>query len=189
MLSNLFNCLLRGWLSFYCLLPWTTLLGSLSLKSDLQRIRNWCFGNCLMLNPDKTKLMVFGSRGLSSKLLDIKLSPLGKDIHPAPSVKDLGVISDPTLSFDIRHISTVVSSCMSKLSQISRIRLVFDKQVLKIIINALVFSKLYCCSSVWSSTSACNIRKLLYVQNFAARTICNVKKYNHIFLRASSFGR
>ena len=48
------------------------------------------------------------------------------------------------------------------------------------IINALFFNKLYYCSSVWSSTSACNIRTLLYVQNFAARTICNVKKYNHI---------
>ena len=36
-----------------------------------------------MLNPDKTKLMVFGSRGMSSKLLDFKLSPLGKDIKPA----------------------------------------------------------------------------------------------------------
>ena len=49
-----------------------------SLNSDLQRIRNWCFDNCLMLNPDKTKLMVFGSRGMFSKLLDFKLSPLGK---------------------------------------------------------------------------------------------------------------
>ena len=49
-------------------------------------------------------------------------------------------------------------------------------------INAYVFSKRYYCSSVWSSTSACNIRKLLYVQNFAARTICNVKKYDHISL-------
>ena len=36
-----------------------------------------------MLNADKTKLMVFGSRGMSSKLLDFKLSPLGKDIKPA----------------------------------------------------------------------------------------------------------
>ena len=49
-------------------------------------------------------------------------------------------------------------------------------------INAYVFSKRYYYSSVWSSTSACNIRKLLYVQNFAARTICNVKKYDHISL-------
>ena len=39
---------------------------------------------------------------------------------------------------------------------------------------------LYYCSSVWSSTSAWNIRKLLYVQNFVARTICNVKKYDYI---------
>ena len=121
-----------------------------------------------MLNPDKTKLIVFGSRRMSSKLLDFKLSPLGKDINPAQSVKDLGVISDPTLSFD-NHISTVVSSCMSKLSQISRIRFVFDEQLLETIINALVFSKLYYCSSVWSSSSVCDIRKLHYVQNLAAR--------------------
>ena len=69
---------------------------------------------------------------------------------------------------------------MWKLSQISCIRFVFYKQLLETILNAFFFSKLYYCSSVWSSTSACNIRKLLYVQNFAARTICNVKKYDHI---------
>ena len=122
-----------------------------SVNSDLQRFRNWRFDNCLMLNPDKTKLMVFCSRGMSSKLLDFKLSPLGKDINPAQSVKDFGVISDPTLSFD-NHISILISSCMSKLSQISRIRFVFDKQLLETITNALVFSKLYYCSSVWSSS-------------------------------------
>ena len=85
----------------------------------------------------------------------------------------------PTLSFD-NHISIVVWSCKSKLSQISRIRFFFDKQLLETIINALVFSKLYYCSLVWSSTSACNIRKLQYAQNFAARIIYNVKKYDHI---------
>ena len=90
--------------------------------------------------------MFFGSRGTSSKLLIFKLSLLGKDINPAQSVKDLGVIVDPTLSFD-NHISTTqlttVSSCMSKLSQISRVRFVFNKELLETIINALVFGKLY----------------------------------------------
>ena len=106
---------------------------------------------------------------MSSKLLDfLKLSLLGNDINPAQSVTDVRVIFDPTLSFD-SHISTVVSSCMSKLSQISRIRFVFDEQLLETIINALVFSKLYYCSSVWSSSSVCDIRKLHYVQNLAAR--------------------
>ena len=149
------------------------------LNSDLQRIRNWCFDNCLMLNPEKTKLMVFGSRRMALKVPDFKLSLLGKEIIPVQTVKDLGVIFDPTLSFD-NHISATVSSCMSKLSQLSRIRFVFNKELLENIINALVFSKLYYCSSVWSSTSACNVHKLQYVQNFAARIIHNVRKYDHI---------
>lgn len=149
------------------------------VNSDLQRIRDWCFDNCLMLNPEKTKLMVFGSRRMSLKLPDSKLSLLGKEIIPAQTVKDLGVIFDPTLSFD-NHISATVSSCMSKLSQLSRIRFAFNKDLLETIVNALGFSKMYYCSSVWSSTSACNGHKLQYVQNFAARIICNVKKYDHI---------
>ena len=57
----------------------------------------------------------------------LQISLLGKDIIPHQSVKDVGVIFEPTLSFD-NHISTVASSCMSKLSQISRIRFVFDKK-------------------------------------------------------------
>ena len=31
------------------------------LNSDLLLIRDWCFNNFLLLNPDKTKLVVFGS--------------------------------------------------------------------------------------------------------------------------------
>ena len=32
------------------------------MNEDLLQVRNWCFGNRLLLNPDKTKLIVFGSR-------------------------------------------------------------------------------------------------------------------------------
>ena len=60
-----------------------------SVNSDLQRFRNWRFDNCFMLNPDKMKLMVFCSRGMSSKLLDFKLSPLGKDINRLNQSKTL----------------------------------------------------------------------------------------------------
>ena len=31
------------------------------IDNDLVRIRNWCFDNCLLLNPKKIKLMVYGS--------------------------------------------------------------------------------------------------------------------------------
>ena len=49
-----------------------------------------------------------------------------------------------------------------------------------IIINALVFSKLFYCSSVRSSTSQSNIAKLQAVQDFACRIISGSKKYDHV---------
>ena len=69
---------------------------------------------------------------------------------------------------------------MSTLGLINRVKHVFKKELLVMIINALVFGKLYYCSSVWSSTTDTNIKKLQCVQNFAARIISNTRKYDHI---------
>ena len=33
-----------------------------AVNEDLHNIRNWCFQNGLLLNPEKTKLIVYGSR-------------------------------------------------------------------------------------------------------------------------------
>ena len=51
-------------------------------------------------------------------------------------------IMDPNLTFGNRVLQTV-SSCMSRLAQINRVKYPFDKQFLIIIINSLVFSKLF----------------------------------------------
>ncbi|CAH3123862.1 unnamed protein product [Porites lobata] len=37
------------------------------MNKDLLSIRNWCFDNQLLLNPDKTKLVIFGSRQMTAK--------------------------------------------------------------------------------------------------------------------------
>ena len=71
---------------------------------------------------------------------------------------------------------------MSRLGQINRVKHCFDNRTLIIIINALVFSKLFYCSSVWSSTctSQSNIPKLQAVQNFACRIVSGSKKYDQV---------
>ena len=56
------------------------------------------------------------------------------------------------------HITSVTSSCLSSLSQISRMKHLLDRNTLLNVINALVFSKLYYCLSVWSSTTKKNIK-------------------------------
>ena len=149
------------------------------INDDLLKIRNWCFDNYLLLNPDKTKLMISGSRQLLSKLPDVRLSLMGKEFTPEKVVKDLGVTFDPNLTF-YDHILKTVSSCMSSLAQINRVKYMFDKNTLMIVINALVFSKLFYCSSVWSNAATTHLLKLQAVQNFAARIVSNTRKFDHV---------
>ena len=78
------------------------------------------------------------------------------------------------------HVSNVVSSCTASLCQINRIKHILDRQTLITMFDALVFSKLYYCSSVWANTSKKNLEKLQRVQNFAARIITGTKKHEHI---------
>ena len=91
------------------------------MNEDLLQVRNWCFGNRLLLYLDKTKLIVFGSPQMTSKFHEFHLSLLGKDISPAQSARDLGVILDPNLTFD-SNITTPVSECIARLAQINRVK-------------------------------------------------------------------
>ena len=86
---------------------------------------------------------------------------------------------DGCLSYD-EHITQVVSKCTKSLCLINRVKHILDSRTLIVIINALVFSKLYYCSSVWANTSKKNIAKLQTVQNFATRIVTGTRKYDHI---------
>ena len=63
---------------------------------------------------------------------------------------------------------------------VNRVKHVFDKGTLLMIINSLVFSKLLYCFNVCANTSKCNINKLQAVQNFACRVVSGARKYNHV---------
>ena len=80
------------------------------MNDDLIKLRNWCFNNRLLLNPDKTKLIVYGRRQMISKLQDLCLTLLGKELLPVDSVKDPGVVFDSKLSFNDHIIKTASSS-------------------------------------------------------------------------------
>ena len=120
----------------------------IKLEEDLRKVPIWGCKNQLLINPDKTKFMLIGTRQLMSS-------------H----------------SVDLSYL---VSSCLSKLVQINRVKKSFDKDILTLIISSLVFSKMFYCSSVWSNTSKNNIKKLQLIQNFACRIITGSQKYDHV---------
>ena len=97
------------------------------LRDDLHRIGQWCSRNLLLLNPSKTKLMVFGSRQMHSRLVPPSLTFMGREL--VSEDQDLGVILDTNLTWN-EHITKTVSSCMSCLSQISRTKHFFSTNAL-----------------------------------------------------------
>ena len=130
----------------------------------------------------RNKLLLVGTRQLLGKLLEeTTITYLGEEITPTTNTKDLGLTLDSYLTYDY-HIKNVVSSCMAKLCQINRVKDSFDRDGLRLIINAFVMSKLYYCSTVWSNTSATNIKKLRAVENFACRILTNMGRYDHLTL-------
>ena len=170
--------MLHTWLS-----PWLSPYleqATINLEADLQIAAKWCLEHQLLINPEKTKFLVVGSRPMLQNIpTEMSLTFLGKTIRPVLLAKDLGINLDPYLSYD-DHISKLVSSCMRKLCQINRVKDSFDNETLKLVIETLVISKLLYCPTVWSNTSSNNINKLQSVQNFACRVISGVGKFDDI---------
>ena len=79
-------------------------LAMAAVKQDLRNISKWCAKNSLLvINPEKTTLVVVGSAQLIKRLPHISLSLLGKTISPVLFTKDLGVYIDQYLTYDVHQ--------------------------------------------------------------------------------------
>ena len=89
---------------------------------DFQHAPVWCCANHLLINPDKTRFVLFGMRQLIYKLSsNITVLPLGQGLVPATSAKDLNVTICSNLTFN-DHIASLSSSLLSTLVQINRLQ-------------------------------------------------------------------
>ena len=169
-------------------LPPNQTTNAVSMLNDyLGEITKWCCRNSLLLNPDKTKLLVIGVPQLTKTLPTQTITLMGKHIEPVTTAKDLGVYIDNSLNYN-DHINKISSSCIYNLIMINRIKYLLDKKTILLLIHSFVFNKLLYCSSVWSNTSKKNIKKLQLLQNFAARIVLGLKKYDHISEGLKSLG-
>ena len=84
-----------------------------AVNSDLNEICRWCCHNSLLMNPDKTKLLVIGVPQLLRQVLDFTITLYGKPISPTPVAKGLGVFLYQCLSYD-EHIRKLNRSGVMK---------------------------------------------------------------------------
>ena len=94
----------------------------LHIEEDLHIIFEWCCNNNLLVNPEKTKMLVVGTRQLMNQLESpVHINFMGENLTPVTEVKDLGMLLDSHLTYD-KHIQALSSSCISKLRQIGRVK-------------------------------------------------------------------
>ena len=101
-------------------------------------------------------------------------------LYPQKPLKILALHLIRTSLFTITSLKLFRPVCQASLTQISRVKHMFDKNTLMAIINALVFSNLFYRSSVWSNTATAHLLKLQAEQNFAARIIRDTGKFDNV---------
>ena len=79
--------------------------------------------------------------------------------HPSASVRNIGVIFDSTLSFDA-HINSISKSANFHLRRIRHIRKYCSKRITKLLINALVLSRIDYCGSLFSDLKNIEVKNI-----------------------------
>ncbi|KAI5087761.1 hypothetical protein C0J45_22250, partial [Silurus meridionalis] len=100
-------------------------------------------------------------------------------IFPSATVRNLGIILDPSLSFDA-HIRSLSKTSFFHLQRIVKLRPFICRNDAEILVHALITSRLDYCNSLFSGLSAHSISRLQYIQNSAARMLTSNKKSAHI---------
>ena len=139
------------------------------LKNEFSKVLDWLTANKLIINLQKTQLMLFTNR---KRPQSISLNVNGKTIHETTQAKFLGVILDNHLSWHahIKHISNKISKSVAILRIL---RDIFPKKILKTLYLTLVYPYFNYCNLIWGSAYASSLKPLVILQKKCIRLICN----------------
>lgn len=161
---------------YYHFSPSDTLLAFQHVNDDLSRILSWSRKNLLAINPGKCQAIVVGSQKMLNFFNSEPCPPLmlgGSIIPLSPTVKNLGIIIDQTLSWKAQVMS-VRKKVFYCLHSLRRLKNVLPDKLRNRLIQSLVFPHFDYCDSLFSNLSV-NLQRLLQVaQNNCIRFCCNI---------------
>ena len=151
----------------------TVLSEVLSRKYSL--IEDWINGNKLVINPDKTHLMVMGPRKISEKRSRVIIQAGPHTISPTVSEKLLGANLHQSLKWN-DHIMDNKNSIMNQLtSRINGLKKISRNSSFKtrlMVANGVFMSKVVYLMAVWGGAQQYLINALQVQQLTAARAVC-----------------
>ena len=150
-----------------------------NLQACLKDIKSWMTSNYLLLNSDKTEVIVLGPKHLRDKLADGNFALDGITVASKASVKNLGVTFDQDMSFH-SHIKQTSKIAFFHLRNIAKVRRILSQSDAEKLVHAFVTSRLDYCNSILAGCPSTSLNSLQLVQNAAARVLTGARRSDHI---------
>ncbi len=116
------------------------------LTECVKNIKDWMTNNFLLLNSDKTEILLIGPKNCTQNLLDHNLQLEGCTFTSS-TAKNLGVILDSNLSFE-NHISIVTKTAFFHLRNIAKLRNMLTVSDAEKLVHAFMTSRLDYCNAL-----------------------------------------
>jgi len=149
------------------------------LEKCTRDVKSWFAKNDLLLNADKSEVMVIGTPSQLRLAESIGTETVADTcVTVSSQLKSLGVISDPRLTFE-RQVSSVCKACNYHIWALRHIRRVLPQDVAKTLASSIVTSRLDYCNGVLYGTPNSATQKLQKVQNCLDRVVLQQRKSCH----------
>ena len=123
--------------------------------------------------------MLIGTRQQLCKLPDVTVKIGNVSVNPMETAWNLGIYWNKTMTTST-HIKRLSGQLFNTLQAINKIRHLLDKNTTKIVMQALIISRLDYCNSQYIGSTKKDLEKLQWIQNMASRIIYQKRKYNSV---------
>ncbi|RCU35148.1 hypothetical protein DVA81_17760 [Acinetobacter baumannii] len=149
------------------------------LQACIKDIKDWMTCKFLLLNSDKTEVIVLGPKHLRDALCIDIVTLDGIALASSTTIRNLGVTFDQDMSFNA-HIKQTSRTAFFHLRNIVKIRHILSQKDAEKLVHAFVTSMLDYCNSLLSGCPDKSLKTLQLIQNAAARVLTGTSKREHI---------
>ena len=145
-----------------------------NLREDMEYIGTWCTENRMVINENKTKCMLIGSRQRLARLPDptLNIQINGQFIDNINDDKLHGMRVDNTLQFN-KHVDDVCKAVWNKLNLLRKIKKYLGHHHRVLYYNAYILPSIdYSnCLTIYGNASKSHLDRIFKLQKCAARII------------------